>query len=156
MILKGTIAWAKILGKPTKNYAGDGEEWTVDFAPDEAGIKALTEAGVAEKIKPVEDSKGRTHVLGAPYVKFSKPSVTSKGLPNKPFIVVDKYGEPWDDEVLLGNGTKVSIIVTIAEGEKPKPWIKPYLTKVRVDELVPYGEDFDDYETPAEDDEIPF
>ena len=141
-MLRGTAHWAKILGDPKPAYGDTHNEWSVDVSIDEATVKQLTEQGVAHKIRNKDDHRGN-------FVTFRRKELKANGDPAARIAVVGPDRKPWDQTVLLGNGTIVNVKYVINEGDLPKPWKRPDILALQVAELVPYGdgEDFPEYET---------
>lgn len=144
----GKIYWAKIL-EPVDTYAKDGQEYSFDLVLDEKSRKAYEQENFtgASRIKPVKNKKGVEHTSGEEYVKFTRPTTTSRGEPIRAPEVVDTSRQPWPKDVLIGNGSTVAVIVNIREGDMPVTFKKADFTKIMVLDHVPYGEDFeeDDY-----------
>lgn len=154
MIIRGKAYWAKVLGEPVKDKYKPVRQWSMDVAPDEASLKALEDEGLSHKIKPAVNKSGKGHASGQGYVKFERPeSVTNRqgkqvDMPNIP--IVDKYGQDWPDDKLLGNGTEVEVAFEIIDGEfNGQPFRKPRIKKIKVVAHVPFEEDELEYEDPS-------
>lgn len=156
MIIKGEAFWAKVL-KPVPMYnAADGSEYVIDVTVDEETRKALTEAGLDHKIKPVINKKGKEHASGREYIKIDIPVASSKGTKLRAPKIRDKFGQDWDMDTLIGNGSKVGVMFDIRKGEvNGTPWRKPSLQEVIVIEHVPVepAEQFDYEEAPVSNEE---
>lgn len=147
MVLRGKIAWAKLLGKPTDGYTKGEKEWSADFELDEtAKAKYLKEGGSDFYIKSKDN-----HPLGE-FLAFKRKEVRRDGSPAKPITVVDNKGQPWDPSVKIGNGSVVDVKFALNEVEVGRAKrLKPSLIAVKVVELVPYEgsgkeSDFEDFE----------
>ena len=140
MQLKGTAYWAKVL-TPVDNYGKDGKEFTIDFVPDEESMERYRAEFGNKKLKPAVGNNGKPHASGTDYLKLTRP--VKPNLP--PVEVVDRAGNPWPKSALIGNGSAVSLIVSVREGTlgNGQKWKTPGLNKIRVDEHVPIGEDFE-------------
>lgn len=145
MIIEGQGYWVKIL-TPVPDYSKTKEEYTLDLALDEAAVQALTEAGLAHKIKPaVRESDGKEHAGGKPYIKFTVPTKSLKGELLTPPIVKDKFGGDWPKDDMIGNGSILRVRFDIREGTDFGGWRKPAMKAVQVWDHVPVepAEDFD-------------
>jgi len=150
MIQSGVkVNWCKLLGAPVDNYAKDGKEWTVDLIFEDEALVGVREAGFATEayLKTLKD--GTENVF-----KYRRNAVRKDGEPAKPIEVVDKYGKPWDSNILIGNGSTVTIkyFLTTMESGKNEGKQKLVLTGVKVDDLVEYAaeDNFQFEEDPAE------
>ena len=148
----GTIYWPKIVGYEAlvDNYDGDAKEWTFELEPDDtdflkenrlldrlkdplAYAERLEERGEEEKAEAARESaEGR-----GDYLMLRKPEFNRDGERNKPFKIIDEDNEPWGEDRLLGNGTKVDYKLKIVDwGPGKKKSI--YCMALRVTDLVPY------------------
>lgn len=168
LFLRGKVYWAKLLGAPRLNYAGDAKEWTVEFEPDEEGLDLLRQHKLTDRLKDKHPApRGR-------YLVLRKGELNKDGTPGQPVRVYNQNDEAWDPAVLIGNGSSADVKLDVRDyGVGKKKGI--YISAVRVRDLVPYvstefgGMDRDilaDDEAPARaskspkpkvlDDEIPF
>lgn len=148
----GTIYWAKIVGDQAlvTNYDGDGKEWTFEFEPEDpsflkehrlldrlkdpmAYANRLEERGEDEKAeKAREAAEGR-----GDYLLLRKPELNRDGDKNQPFTIYDENNEPWGEDRLIGNGSKVDVKLNIIDwGVGKKKSI--YCQAIRVTDLVAY------------------
>lgn len=134
--VKGEAYWAMVLGEPRPTYSGDNREWTVDLKLNKAGVKAIKDLGMEQRIKDNRDH--------SPFIRFARVE-TKKGGPNagqenKPIPITDMFGKPWDQDKLIGNGSKIEVefatYIPIFKGKKFPP--KPNVLKIVVLEHVPY------------------
>ena len=127
--MNGKIHWAKIFGEPRMNFNKDGKEWTFEFEPDAEGVKALKKHKVADRLKNKDDRE--------PYVTLKQKAERADGTANQPIRVYGPDNEAWDPEKFLGNGTQVSVKLTIVDyGVGKKKGIYPAAIKIR--KHVPY------------------
>lgn len=88
---------------------------------------------MAQRVKREEDAEGNkiiTYKVSRPHVEPSFED-SYMGAPK----VVDAEGNPWDEEVLIGNGSDITVKLDVWIGTKAK---KVRWEGVRVDNLVPY------------------
>jgi hypothetical protein len=128
--IRGKAHWAKVLGEPVNNYAGDGREWTLDLTPDEKGVELLKELGIDSRLKNKDDERGD-------FIAFRQREKRMDGSLNKRISVSDKSGEPWPQDKLIGNGSVVDLKFNFKDYGKGKyPGVYPQA--IRVLEYVPY------------------
>lgn len=126
----GRINWAKLLGDPVPNYNRDGNEWTVDFSPDDDGIKLMEELGIDNKLKHKGDERGT-------FITFKQKELRANGKRNDPVVVCDARNRPWDPEVKIGNDSLGEAKFRVVEYGKGKP-VGVYLQALRVLEHKPF------------------
>lgn len=135
----GTIYWPKIVGERAlhSNYDGDGRQWAYELAPDDPSF--LKEHGLLDRLKDKEDPKNPDK---GEFLYMKKPEFTKDGDKNEPIRIYDEDNNPWPEDKLIGNGTKVDYKLSIVNyGKGKKSGI--YTQALRVTELVPYeGNDF--------------
>lgn len=132
-IIEGKIRYAKILGEPVDNYDKDGMEWTFEIEATDATKAILKAKRCKNRFKSID---------GVDYTKFQRDSVKKDGSAAKPFIVYDAYGDPWDQEKLIGNGSLVAVKVLFSEREhEGKRFNKASAYEIVVVEHVPYTKD---------------
>lgn len=142
LVFRGTLQYARVLGDPVLNYAKDGQEWKFDFIPNDAkgARKELVAAGgvkMNDRIRSLTDSEGNPRYDGAEYMSFKQNATRRDGTPNMPIRVEDVYGNPWPEDVLLGNGTVADVkFVVIDNGPGKFPGVYP--RSIRVLDLVQY------------------
>lgn len=127
MLIRGNAKWAKITGKPHAGYEGKFNEWSVDVYVDEDTVKKLKDEGLGKKLK----DKGNGE-----YITFKRKELKIDGSSNQPIRIVDHKGEPWNDNVKIGNGSVVNVNFIINEfgkGEKAAN-----ILSLQVWELVKY------------------
>lgn len=149
MILRGKIAWAKILGKPADGYTKGEREWSMDFEPDEASLARYGKEGGSDFYLKNKEN----HPLGT-FIPFKRKEIRQDGTPAKPISVVDRTGKAWDPSVKIGNGSVVDVKVALNEvtvGREKR--LKPSLIAVKVVDLVEYEGKDSDYEEFTYDDE---
>ncbi len=133
--ITGIAYWAKVLGAPTPSYDKEKRHWTIDICVDDAVLAVLKEHKLVKTIKNKFDDRG-------PYIQFQRLEFKKKtGAPNKPITVNGPDGKPWDQTVLIGNGSKVEVIFSVFEvptfGNNPAHNSVAIL-EVKVLEHVPY------------------
>lgn len=157
-VIRGKIDWCKLLGKP-RPYTGDprydkGPSWSVEINPDDKSRALLKKYGLTDKLK--KDKKTRADGTPAKNPRsydFLRLTVLAKkadGSDNKPPVIIDASGRPWDDTTEMGNGTDVDILVRYVDYGTTKGL---YFNKMRVLKLVPYNGGTD-FEPLSEDDEF--
>lgn len=151
MILRGTVAWSKILGAAKDGYTKGEREWSIDFQPDEASLKKyLSEGGSDFYLKEKEN-----HPLTGQFIAFKRKEIKQDGTPAKPITVKTANGQDWDSDTRIGNGSLVDVKVALNEVKSGgKTRLKPSLIAVRVLELVEYegkDGDFEDFNYDDED-----
>ena len=105
MTLAGTAHWAMVLGAPVKGYDEVTLEWSFDLTPDD--YDAVEAAGLTERLKT------NKHEEQGKFLKFRRLAFKrADNSPNKPIRVVDENGDAWDNDKLLGNGTRVEVEFT--------------------------------------------
>lgn len=134
VVLRGEAMYAKVLGDPILNFNKDGKEWKLDFKlADKNSVKELKELGIEDRVKTKEN-----YLDGEPYLTFKQAEFRKDGVtPNYPIKVVDIKGNSWDQEKLIGNGSKVDVKFVIMDfGPGKKKGV--YIRSIRVLDLVPY------------------
>lgn len=149
VFVPGTVYWAKIVGRKSlvDNYERTGKEWTYELVPDD--ISFLKEHRLMDRLKDKEDPKNPDK---GDFLILKKPELNKDGEENAPITIYDSEGNPWGEDRLLGNGTRVVAKLRIMDwGVGKKKSI--YTTALRVESLVPYeGNAFSAYdaETPKD------
>ena len=144
MVIQGKAYYAKVLGKPAWGYKNQHKEWSMDVALSPETKKALTDAGVTKSVfKNKDDDRGW-------FLTFRRRELKKDGTPGTPIKVVDKKGNDWPQNSLIGNGSVVNVMVALNEYEGE---IKPGLIKVQVVEHVPYEGKGDDEDFPTYNDD---
>lgn len=140
MIIQGIAYWAKILGEPGWGYKNQYKEWSIDISLDDKTVKKLMAEGVAkDKIKNKGDDRGN-------FLTLKRRELRKDGEPAKRIPVVGPDGKtPWDQNVLIGNGSRVNVKLILNENDDGT--VRPSILRLQVVEHVPYGdgEDFTDY-----------
>lgn len=137
VFVPGKIYWAKILGDKAlvSNYERTGREWAYELVPDDTAF--LKEHRLLDRLKDKEDPKNPGK---GEFLHLKKPEFTKDGEKNTPIAVYDKDGSAWDEDKLLGNGTRVVAKLNIRDwGVGKKKSI--YTSALRIEELVPYVSD---------------
>lgn len=134
MILRGRVAWAKVLGKAAKGYNEGEREWSIDFEVDDKSKEKYLAGGGSDFYLKTKEN----HPLGT-FIPFKRKEVKQDGTPAKPINVMDAKGNPWDPNVKIGNGSIVDVkfaLNEITHGRNKRN--KPSLIALRVIELVEY------------------
>ena len=153
VVLRGTAMYAKVLGDPVLNYDKDGKEWKFDFIPDaqKETAKDLAGYGIGDRLRSKTKKDGTDLYEGKKFMSFRQREFTKDGKSNEPIAVVDALGKPWDDNALIGNGSRIDVRFAVVDyGEGKKHGVYP--RKIRVLEHVPYEQD--DFAPLSEDDEF--
>ncbi|MBV1928227.1 MAG: hypothetical protein KUG81_01780 [Gammaproteobacteria bacterium] len=142
-IMQGTAYWAKVLKDPKPGYDGNEREWSIDIAIDKDTAKLWKEQGIGKRIKNKGDEKGDFVTLKRKEFKYDGETR------NQPIRVVDAKKKPWDQEVLIGNGSKVAVNYSINDTKFGQ---QPCLLALQVIDLVEYeGGDREEFGTYNED-----
>jgi len=137
VFVPGTIYWAKIVGRKAlvDNYERTGKEWAYELVPDDVAF--LKEHRLMDRLKDKEDPKNPDK---GDFLMLKKPELNKDGEENQPIAIYDHEGNPWDENKLLGNGTRVVAKLSIRDwGVGKKKSI--YTQALRIEELVPYASD---------------
>lgn len=144
-MIRGPIAWAKITGKPQPGYTKSQLEWSFDLGLDKAAIDTLTALGCESYIKPVTNPKtGKDHVLGVPYIKFTRREYKANGDLGAPIRVVDAKQAPWPENKRIGNGSIANVKFAVNPNQLDASKQKPSVVAVQIWQLEEYegGEEF--------------
>lgn len=130
VFLTGKFYWAKVLGRPTFNKFKDANEWSLEFEPDEEGVKVLKQHKLTDRLKDKYEDRGA-------FLTLRKPEFNAKGEPNKPIRVYNGEDEEWNQDQLIGNGSGGDIKLDIRDyGAGKKKGVYP--VAIRVTDLVAY------------------
>ena len=133
--IRGTAYWAKVTGKARKNNFDDYYEWTIDVSPDAEGLKLVKQLGMSDRQKDPKsgDPRGDNR-----YITFRQKAHRADGTPNEPIKIVEADGKTtWDDNKLIGNGSKVDIKFRVKDYGKGKK-AGVYIVAIRVLDLVKF------------------
>lgn len=130
--IRGTAYWAKILGEPRKNNFDDYREWTIDVSPDEDGLKLFKSLGIMDRLKDPRDGETRGR-----FITLKQRELRADGRRNDPIKVVNAAGEPWPEDILIGNGSTIDVKFNVKDYGKGKRK-GVYIQAIRVLELVPF------------------
>lgn len=139
LVFRGRLKYARVLGDPVLNYTKDGQEWKFDFIPNdpEGAAKELKAVKVRDRLRSLKDAEDNPRYDGGEYMSFKQNATRRDGTPNVPIRVEDVYGNPWPEDVLLGNDTVADVkFVVIDNGPGKFPGVYP--RSIRVLELVQY------------------
>lgn len=126
--LSGTAMWPKLKTPDTK-FDVEGV-YNLDLILDEASRKKFKEAGIRVEMRETPDGE-KFVKLKRQHKKLIKGDVKTLGPPK----VLDSEGNTLADNILIGNGSKVTCKVAVFDTMKGKGHT---LEAVRVDELVVY------------------
>jgi hypothetical protein len=130
----GISKWAKLFPRNVnKGYEGDdrGPFASLDFSFDDPADAKAFKAEKTKKEFKDDDENGRSYVNLRRYVENNQWPVFG-GYPK----VADKDNNKWSDDVLIGNGSKVTVWVQIYETKSGRKGTR--LEAVRVEDLVPF------------------
>ena len=134
LVFRGKASFAKILGEPVLNFAKDGKEHKMDLELlDKNAIKEMKAVGVEDRVKNKEN-----YLDGNPFITFKQAEFKKNGEPNKTITVVDAAGNPWPQDVEIGNGSVV-VVKFVVMDFGPNKYKGVYIRSVRVLEHVPYN-----------------
>lgn len=147
MVINGTGYYCKVLGKPANGYKNQYKEWSFDLAITDETRKALINAGMDSSfVKNKGDDRGD-------FITFKRREFRKDGTAAKPFEVVDRKQQPWDQTSLIGNGSKLNVKIALNEQPERKG-LKPGAIKIQIVEHVPYeGRAGDDEDLPMYNDD---
>jgi hypothetical protein len=132
-VLRGTLHWAKVLGKPRLNEYSGVNEWSVDLTPSPEGVKSLEDIGISDRLKTPKGKDSRKER----YLTFRQKEKNKEGELNQPIRVQDIEGNPWEQNKLIGNGTTADVKFIVRDYGKGKPK-GVYIQAIRVLDHVPY------------------
>lgn len=141
MIINGISQYAQVLGAPRNNqFDPDNRIWTIDLLVNKDTIKKLKTEGLGWKLKKTEKEASWTPE-GSDYIKFKRMEFfidrkTGEKKRNKPIEVIDAQGNPWDQEILIGNGSEINVRFRTYEGFKKQT--QAMIDGVQVVKHVPY------------------
>lgn len=128
--LSGKLYWAKVIGQPRPNYSGDAREWTFEFEPDEDGLAVIKGHKLTDRLKDKYEDRGK-------YLTLRKAELSRDGNANPPIRVYNKDNEEWEQNTLIGNGSKADVKLDIRDyGPGKKKGVYP--VAIRVTDLIPY------------------
>lgn len=142
--LRGPIHWAKVLGDPVDNYDKNGREWTFDVSLSTDGVRQIKLIKVNGQ--PVKNIKNRDDDRGD-FVQFKQKFREAEDyerygqkvrtVDEQRIKVMDASGQPWDQNVKLGNGTIADVKFEVVDYGKGK-YAGVYPRAIRVLDHVPY------------------
>jgi hypothetical protein len=156
--IRGTIDWCKLLG-PARPYTGDprfdkGPSWSVEINPDDKGRADLKKYKLTGKLKKdkltKKDGSPTKNPRSYDFLSLNILEFKADGSKNKPPVIVDASGAPWNSEVEIGNGSVADILVRYVDYGTTQGL---YYKKMRVLRLVEYSGGAD-FEPLSEDDEF--
>ena len=146
LVFRGRLQYARVLGDPVLNYNKDGQEWKFDFIPNDpkGAAKELQAAGVRDRLRSLPDSDDNPRYDGAEYMSFKQNAERKDGTPNTPIRVETLTGNPWPEDVLLGNDTVADVRFVVIDNGKGR-FHGVYPRSIRVLDLVEYkSKEFDE------------
>ena len=147
-VISGEAYWAHVITPNTK-FNPDGE-WSIEVCNLDAKNKKIAE-GDGLTIKNKDDDRGD-------FVTLKQYARTKDGSPRK-ISVKDSQRNPFPNDKLIGNGSKVNVSYFPKEYTVYGDGVKGYLNAVQVVDLVEYKtDDFDvvDGYTNQDVGEVPF
>lgn len=115
IVIRGVLDWAKVIG-PARPHTGEarydkGPYWSVEVTPND--YDQISQYGLTEKLKD-PSPKDTKRVGKGKYLSLKVLENKSNGEKNKPPVIVNVQGQPWD-EGLLGNGTVADVKVKVVD-----------------------------------------
>lgn len=104
VFLEGKCRWA-VVQSPKDNFAGDGQEFSIDIECTEEQLTKLQAKGLSKKRKLKESDDGRT------FLTFKRPTHSRQGKELLPLAVVGPDLMPMSE--LVGNESHVKIKVDL-------------------------------------------
>lgn len=156
--IRGSVDWCKLLGA-ARPYTGDpkfdkGPSWSVEINPDSKSREKLKEHGLEGKFKmdkaKKKDGTPTKNPRSYDYIRLTCLEKKADGEKNKPPVIIDASGAPWNPDTEIGNGSIVDILVRYVDYGTTQGL---YFKKMRVLKHVPY-EGGADFEPLSEDDEF--
>lgn len=156
---KGEAQWAKVLGEPVA-YEDNPKAWSITLLLDPEDpetitfVERLEEAfaefhGKIDKVatngwpfgdETIKDDKGRPMKTGKLKFNFKRKEQLANGSFKQPPLITDSKLNPWPQDQLIGNGSKVRVAFS------PWSWAGPSgkgmsleLEQVQVLDLVSYS-----------------
>jgi len=136
-VIRGTLDWAKVLGKPRLNTYTEENEWSVDVTPNEEGRAIIKKAGITDKLRDPKDNDSRKETFLSFRQKELRKDKSGNMVANQPIKVVDAGGNKWDETKMIGNGTIADVKFTVKDNGKGRPK-GVYIQAIRVLQHVPY------------------
>ena len=135
-VIRGTLDWAKVLGKPRLNTYTEENEWSVDVTPNAEGRAIIKKAGITDKLRDPKDNDSRKETFLSFRQKELRKDKSGNMVANQPIKVVDAGGNKWDETKMIGNGTIADVKFTVKDNEKGRPK-GVYIQAIRVLQHVP-------------------
>jgi hypothetical protein len=129
-IIRGQLFWAKVLGQPIKNDYTGTRQWSVDVSPNADGLAELKRLKLTPKIKENSKTKGQ-----GKYIAFRQEEFKKDGSPNDPIQITDIQGNPWPENVKIGNGSVGDVKFSYTDFGTTKG---NYIKAIRILKHVPY------------------
>lgn len=157
--IRGTIDWCKLFGA-ARPYTGDpkfdkGPSWSIEINPDEKSRKLIDMYGLNDKLKKDKPKKKDGTPTKNPrsydFIRLNILETRQDGEKNKPPVVKDSYGNPWNREIELGNGTVADILVRFVDYGTTQGL---YYKEMMVLKLVPFESSGETLKPLSEDDEF--
>lgn len=133
-MINGKAFWFKAAGTPHANkFNPQVPQWSFDLSVDDTIAQALISKGMKKSyLRDKQDERGT-------FLTFTRDSIKKDGAQGKPFKIVNAQNNPWDDNVKIGNGSELNVVVTLNErtfrGEK---FLKPSAVAIQVWNLIEY------------------
>ncbi|MEB3320158.1 MAG: hypothetical protein VKI63_04380 [Cyanobium sp.] len=152
----GSAEWAKVIEPGEPYEEGNPPEWTLDLVLDPGKLVAHYDfiSQIEQWFQELHGSQAKPAEHGWPFkdhldadkkpdglttVRFKRNTVSKKGNQVPGPVIVDAKKQPWDRELLIGNGSKVKVGFTYYGWErKGRFGISLDLAAVQVIDLVPY------------------
>jgi hypothetical protein len=132
-VIRGKLFWAKVLGKPIHNEYTGTKQWSVDVSPDEKGMAEIKRLKLTSKIK--EKNKEQGKFISFRQEEFKKPKPGQEPEKNDPIEITDIKGDPWPENVKIGNGSVGDVKFTYSDFGTTKG---SYIKAIRILKHVPY------------------
>lgn len=166
----GPCKWAKVFEPQDPLEAGKSREWSIQLVLDPQEHKTMDFLTQLDDLFKEINGKAKVARDGIPYkeevdkdtneptglvtIKFKRKETSNKGNLIPPPLVIDSKRNPWDEDTLIGNGSKVKIKFSAygwdavtGTGRGLSLWLEA----LQVVDLVPYeardmAEGFDEVE----------
>ncbi len=157
IVLRGKAYWARVFEDNPDEY-GEKTFYKISLAPDDESVMKFNKSGMSLKYRELTSEEPdvmgytfRRDVEGKTFKdkKTGKEKTLGGGAPR----VVDADGKKWDENILIGNGSVVEVLVSTYQ-TKTKPVKTGHrLEAVKVLDLVQY--EAPDDESDEEEEEAP-
>ena len=120
-VIRGKLAWAKVLGTPILNTFTEEREWSIDVTPDVAGLTELKTIGAFDKLREPKETDFRKESFLTFRQREYRETPEGDRIPNQPIRVIDVEGNAWPADKLIGNGSVADVKFILRDNGKGRP-----------------------------------